>query len=187
MGGRVSGDQDREPEKVGNQRKCERVLGSGAGAAAPGLQLFAPAVRPPHNPLQLAASRKATLWKLPRRVWSKTRSSHGWCRCRMSSTPTWLSAASSVSSGSSASHPPFKTGQYPSFGVYTAHRGGVGGLCFLLSLGRPGRWMPSDRATGLFTSAVLTVSLGLLKSPVAKVGAVCVSSAVRTASCTTAK
>ena len=47
--------------------------------------------------------------------------------------------------------------------------------------------MPSDRAAGLFTSAALAVSLGLLRSPVAKVGAVCVSSAVRTASCTTAK
>lgn len=28
-----------------------------------------------------------------------------------------------------------------------------GGLCFLLSLGRPGRQIPGDRATGLFTSS----------------------------------
>ena len=46
MGGRVSGDQDREPEKAGNQQKSEQVLGSGAAAAAPGLQLLAPAQPP---------------------------------------------------------------------------------------------------------------------------------------------
>ena len=175
-------------KKWGKRQESEWVLRSDVAVVvvATGSSCL-PSSQAPAHPLQVAASRKATLRSLPRRVWSKSRSSRGWCRCRIPSTPTWLSAASSVSSGSSASRPPFRTGQYPSYGADTAHRGGVGsgGLCFLLSLGKTGRWVPGVRATRLFfTSSGLAVSLGVLKSPAARVGAVCVFSAVRTNSCT---
>ena len=86
----------------------------------------------------------------------------------------------------------FQNRPVPRFGADTAHGGrvGSGGLCFPLSLGKPGRWIPGVKATRLFlfvcfTSSGLAVSLGVLKSPAAKVGTVCVFSAVRTKSCTT--
>lgn len=48
--------------------------------------------------------------------------------------PTWLSAASSVSSGSSASRLPFSTGQYPDWGLKTPWAG---------------RWTPGVGVPGL--------------------------------------
>lgn len=45
----------------------------------------------------------------------------------------------------------------PASGACTAPWSGVGVHYFLLSLGRPGRWVPSDGDTGLFTSSALAL------------------------------
>lgn len=93
---------------------------------------------PPH-PRQVVASREPAFQEPPRRVWSAKGSSRGWCPCRAPATRTWRSAASSVSSGSSASRPPFSTGQYPDGGLGAP---GAGGGAW--------KWTPGAGVTGLF-------------------------------------